>query len=177
VTAHGAIAARACLAAGGIDLGPEPARLWWRTRFDTSGLVRANSQDGGFADAIEVAACWAELPAVYAAMMDLAECHGAHAYAHVSHVYPAGGGLYVIFSAQAEDDEAAIAQYQRLVDDLLLACHEAGGSISHHHGIGRGKAGMLPLEHGETGTTVLRAVKQALDPQGIMNPGVLGLGG
>jgi alkyldihydroxyacetonephosphate synthase len=110
-------------------------------------------------------------------MMRVAERHGAHAYAHVSHVYPSGGGLYVIFSAQANDDDAAVDAYQRLVDDLLLACHETGGSISHHHGIGRGKAHLLSLEHGATGTTLLRAIKLAVDPRSIMNPGTLGLGG
>jgi alkyldihydroxyacetonephosphate synthase len=177
VAANSEVADRACLAAGGTDLGPEPALLWWRTRFDTSGLIRANSSEGGYADAIEVAACWNNLPAVYAAMMRVADHHGAHAYAHVSHVYPSGGGLYVIFSARADDDEIAISRYQLLVDSLLSACHEAGGSISHHHGIGQGKAGMLPAEYGESGMTVLRMVKRALDPHGIMNPGVLGLGG
>jgi alkyldihydroxyacetonephosphate synthase len=177
VAANGEVAHRACLAAGGTDLGPEPAQLWWRTRFDTSGLIRANSSEGGYADAIEVAACWNDLPAVYAAMMRVAERHGAHAYAHVSHVYPSGGGLYVISSARADDDENAISSYQRLVDTLLTACHEAGGTISHHHGIGQGKARMLPAEYGEAGMNVLRTVKRTLDPHGIMNPGVLGLGG
>ncbi len=82
----------------------------------------------------------------------------------------------MIVSGQADDDDAAMVQYQRLVDDLLVACHEAGGSISHHHGIGRSKAGMLPMEYGDAGMTVLRSIKRALDPHGIMNPGVLGLG-
>jgi alkyldihydroxyacetonephosphate synthase len=176
VEAQVALGDGACRATGGRDLGPEPARQWWQGRFDTSGLVLANSRPGGVADAIEVAAFWRELPAVYEAMMAAAR-HGAHAYAHVSHVYPSGGGLYVIFSVQASDDEAAVDRYRRLVDDLLDACLAAGGSISHHHGVGRGKATRLPGEHGETGMALLHAVKRAIDPHGIMNPGVLGLEG
>src|SRR4029078_9088129 len=112
----------------------------------------------------------------HVAMMAIAERHGAHAYAHVSHVYPSGGGLYVIVSLQNVDDAAAAVAYSPPVDDLLAACHETGGSISHHHGIGRGKAHLLPLEYGETGTSLLRAIKRAVDPDLLLNPGVLGLG-
>jgi alkyldihydroxyacetonephosphate synthase len=177
VEAQVALGDGACRATGGRDLGPEPARQWWQGRFDTSGLVLANSRDGGVADAIEVAAFWRDLPAVYEAMMATAASHQAHAYAHVSHVYPSGGGLYVIFSVQASDDEAAVDRYRRIVDDLLGACLASGGSISHHHGVGRGKAARLSGEHGETGMALLRAVKLAIDPHGIMNPGVLGLEG
>jgi alkyldihydroxyacetonephosphate synthase len=74
------------------------------------------------------------------------------------------------------DDAAAAVAYSRLVDDLLAACHETGGSISHHHGIGRGKAHLLPLEHGASGTALLRAIKRAIDPKTLLNPGALGLG-
>jgi alkyldihydroxyacetonephosphate synthase len=177
VRAQVEIGRRACRATGGTEYGEEPAHRWWQTRFDTSGLIHANSRAGGIADAIEVSAFWGDLPAVYTAMMATANRHGAHAYAHVSHVYPSGGGLYVIFSLQADDDDTAVARYLRLVEELLVACHGAGGSISHHHGIGRGKSGLLPMEHGETGMGVLRAIKHAVDPHGIMNPGALGLGG
>lgn len=176
VMAHEAIGHRSCLAAGGTSMGTGPADYWWWTRFDTSGLVLVNSREGGVADAIEVAGLWADLPGIYSAMMATAERHGVHAYAHVSHVYPSGGGIYVIISLQNADDEAAAIAYQRLVGDLLVACHEERGSISHHHGIGRGKAHLLPLEYGETGTSLLRAIKRAVDPDQLLNPGVLGLG-
>jgi alkyldihydroxyacetonephosphate synthase len=175
VAAQVALARRAAAEAGGSDLGAEPAELWWRNRFDTGGLVLANSRSGGVADAIEVAALWRDLPAVYTAMKEAAERHGAHVHAHVSHVYPAGGGLYVIFVAEAGDDEQAVDRYRRIVDDLLAACLATGGSISHHHGIGRGKAGRMAAEHGEAGLALLRTLKRDIDPSNIMNPGVLGL--
>ena len=93
--------------------------------------------------------------------------------ATVSHVYPAGGGLYVIVRAEAADDVAAVALYHALVDDLLAACLAAGGSLSHHHGVGLGRAHWMAAEHGAVGLGVLRAVKAALDPRGILNPGKL----
>jgi alkyldihydroxyacetonephosphate synthase len=177
VKANSEIGQRYCLENNGVDMGAEPALHWWKTRFNTSGMVRANSSPGLIADAIEVAALWKDLPTVYDSMMDSVSRNGAHAYAHVSHVYPAGGGLYVIFSAQTTDDETAVSAYLRIVDDILRACLASGGSISHHHGIGRGKSKLLPLELGAGGTAILRAIKHSIDPHGIMNPGVLGLGG
>jgi alkyldihydroxyacetonephosphate synthase len=55
----------------------------------------------------------------------------------------------------------------------VAACREAGGSITHHHGVGLLKAPFLADEIGATGVATLRAVKAALDPKGILNPGKL----
>jgi alkyldihydroxyacetonephosphate synthase len=136
-------------------------------------MVLANSRSGAIADAIEVSALWQDLFAVYTGMIDAARRHGAEAHAHVSHVYPAGAALYVIVSLHAGDDEAAVRAYDALVNDLLAACHAAGGSISHHHGIGLARARWMAAEHGAPGLGVLRAVKAALDPRGLLNPGKL----
>jgi alkyldihydroxyacetonephosphate synthase len=53
------------------------------------------------------------------------------------------------------------------------SCAEAGGTITHHHGVGRLKAPFLTQDLGETGADVLTRISKALDPAGIMNPGVL----
>jgi alkyldihydroxyacetonephosphate synthase len=50
---------------------------------------------------------------------------------------------------------------------------EAGGTISHHHGVGTDHAAFLPREKGEVGMGVLHALKRELDPDNIMNPGKL----
>jgi len=55
----------------------------------------------------------------------------------------------------------------------VRSCAAVGGTITHHHGVGRLKAGYLAGELGETGVDVLARIKAALDPAGIMNPGVL----
>jgi alkyldihydroxyacetonephosphate synthase len=175
VAADVAVTERAC--AAGFEGGREPVDHWWRSRFDTRGLVERNCALGGVADAIEVSAFWGDMMRVYTGMMDAAARHNVAAFAHLSHAYRSGGGLYVIVSGQAEDDEAAIGLYTSVVDDLLAACLENGGSISHHHGIGRGKARWLAVEHSDAGMALLKRIKQAFDPVGIMNPGVLGLGG
>jgi alkyldihydroxyacetonephosphate synthase len=59
------------------------------------------------------------------------------------------------------------------VDNAIAACHEAGGTLTHHHGVGRLKARFLERELGSGGLELLRRVKRALDPNGILNPGAL----
>ena len=49
----------------------------------------------------------------------------------------------------------------------------AGGGIAHHHGIGRVRRDVLAGEIGATGVALLRALKRALDPDGLLNPGIL----
>jgi alkyldihydroxyacetonephosphate synthase len=55
----------------------------------------------------------------------------------------------------------------------VRSCAAAGGTITHHHGVGRLKAAFLAAELGPGGTDVLRRIKAALDPDGVLNPGVL----
>jgi FAD/FMN-containing dehydrogenase len=78
----------------------------------------------------------------------------------------AEGNLHVNVLGPAPDDEA--------VDDAILRLVlELGGSIGAEHGIGRAKARWLPLARDATDVAVMRAIKNALDPTGLLNPGVL----
>lgn len=83
---------------------------------------------------------------------------------------------YVIFYAKTGgDDFEGEKHYIECVRRAVTASLENGGNISHHHGIGKLKAEYLEKEHGETGVEVMRKIKNALDPNGILNKGVLGL--
>ena len=66
--------------------------------------------------------------------------------------------------------------YRQAWDEVTRATLDAGGAISHHHGIGLNRARFLPGALGSA-FAVLTAVKDALDPHGILNPGKLGLTG
>jgi alkyldihydroxyacetonephosphate synthase len=55
----------------------------------------------------------------------------------------------------------------------MAAIIAAGGTITHHHAVGRDHAPWLEAEDGALGVAALRAVKDRLDPTGIMNPGAL----
>ena len=76
------------------------------------------------------------------------------------------GNLHVNVVGPADDDET--------VDDAVLQLvARMGGSISAEHGIGRAKTRWLPLSRSDTELAAMRAVKRALDPDGLLNPGVL----
>jgi FAD/FMN-containing dehydrogenase len=66
------------------------------------------------------------------------------------------------------------ANMAKAVDEMLTVAQEMGGSMEYCHGVGLRLAHLMPREHG-LGLEVMRALKGALDPQGILNPGKLGL--
>jgi alkyldihydroxyacetonephosphate synthase len=90
---------------------------------------------------------------------------------HVSHLYPTGAALYFTIAAGSSDDQ--LGTWQQVKAGINDAIVEAGGTLSHHHGVGRDHAPWLQQEIGEGGIRLLRAVKLELDPTGIMNPGAL----
>ena len=177
VTAEHAVIAAAC--ADAVDLGPGPGEHWWDHRYSVSfNLPRVLSGQllgpHGVADTIEVAALWADLPGVYAAMRAAMGEHVAVVMAHVSHCYPEGASIYWTLATDAVDDANALERYDRAWTAGMRACLDSGGSISHHHGVGQARASWLAEELG-AGHDVLRRIKDALDPAGVCNPGKLGL--
>ena len=77
------------------------------------------------------------------------------------------GNIHVIFPCA---DDAEYAAGQAINADIVRKALELGGTATGEHGVGLGKARFMPLEHG-VGLDVMRSVKQALDPNGILNPG------
>ncbi|AEH08813.1 FAD-binding oxidoreductase [Candidatus Frankia meridionalis] len=90
---------------------------------------------------------------------------------HVSHVYPTGASLYFTVVCPGRDDP--VARWRRVKAAASRAIVETGGTITHHHAVGVDHQPWLTAEIGDLGVAVLRAVKHTLDPDGILNPGVL----
>jgi alkyldihydroxyacetonephosphate synthase len=168
------ITVETALGFGAVDLGSEPAEHWEKHRFDASWLTERVAVPGGIADAIEVSHVWNRLEETYDRMVEAVRPHMQEVYGHVSHVYPQGASLYVICRALEADDDMAERAYHAAWDAAMRACLEVGATISHHHGIGLQRAPWMAAEHG-LGMDILDHVKRALDPNGIMNPGKLGL--
>jgi alkyldihydroxyacetonephosphate synthase len=126
-------------------------------------------------DTMEIAAPWSRLPALYdsvrAAITGVE--HALVASAHQSHSYPAGGCLYFTFAARPPVD-AKDECYRAMWDAGVAAVLANGGALSHHHGVGLHRSTYVEAALGG-GFGVLRALKQALDPNGILNPSKLGL--
>jgi alkyldihydroxyacetonephosphate synthase len=91
---------------------------------------------------------------------------------HVSHLYATGASLYFTVFARRDDADPA-GQWIGLKSAATDAIVAAGGTLTHHHAIGRDHAPWMAAEAGPLGVEVLRAVKERCDPAGIMNPGKL----
>ena len=179
------VVAEEAAGAGGHADDVELVARWLGHRNDTSVLATVVRQ-GVVADTIEIAAAWSALPAIYAdAVTGLRAVPGTvAASAHQSHAYGDGACLYFTFAGLPAigDDGGGGAggaggpdrYYRQAWDAVMAATLAHGGAISHHHGIGLNRAGYLREALGPA-FDVLVSVKQALDPNGILNPGKLGL--
>jgi alkyldihydroxyacetonephosphate synthase len=165
-------------AGGGLRLGRRPGEAWLRGRYAGPYLRDALLDHGAFVETLETATTWSNLPTLYAAVGDalrkalsergtppLLMCH-------VSHLYRSGASLYFTFLAR-QQPEAAIEQWHAAKSAACDAIVANGGTITHHHAIGRDHAPWMPAEVGEVAIDLIRAAKQRLDPVGIMNPGKL----
>jgi alkyldihydroxyacetonephosphate synthase len=152
---------------------------WWQHRNDAvatyasiMGPERAFGP-GVIVDTFEVAGLWSDVPRLYEGIRAALAAHAQAVLCHLSHVYPSGSSLYFTFLVSGADDQDAEPRYLAAWDDAARTCAAAGGTLTHHHGVGRLKAPFLAAELGQEGLDVLRKIKTALDPGQIMNPGVL----
>ena len=164
-------------AAGGISAGEGAAEDWLKGRFDGPYLRDSLLDAGVFCETLETATTWSNLQrlrsAVEAALKDGFADAGAKSYVmcHVSHIYPTGASLYFTVLAGIRSDPLGVWEpVKSRVNDAIIA---SGGTISHHHAVGRDHAPWLREEIGETGIRILAAIKRELDPVGVLNPGAV----
>ncbi len=161
------------------NLGRSVGRSWLRERFALPYLRDDLLDRGIMIDTLETATTWSNLLNLYAALKgaleDAITATGSKPFVmtHVSHAYRDGASLYGTFlGAQQGDPIAQWWSVKRAATEAILA---HGGALSHHHGIGRDHAEWLAREHGALGVEALRALKATLDPNGLLNSGVMNL--
>ncbi len=166
-------ALQACLGRGGTELGPAPLQHWLSRRNHVPSWEELLG-NGLVVDTIEVSATWDRIGSLYGAVTEaISSVPGILiASGHTSHAYTSGVNIYFTFVGQATEEQEQERIYTRSWAAAMEATITCGGSIAHHHGIGRVRRDYLAREVGEVGVDVLRAVKKAFDPNGIMNPGV-----
>jgi alkyldihydroxyacetonephosphate synthase len=162
-------------AAGCRDKGEDPGWAWLAHRYAVSYRMSPVFRDGAFVDTMEVAASWERLMDLYHSVRAAIGRH-AVVMAHFSHAYSDGCSIYFTFAGTANDASAAERVYDAIWRDGLEAATRVGGTISHHHGVGLLKAPYMAGEHREA-MAIFEAAKAAFDPDGIMNPGKMGLRG
>jgi alkyldihydroxyacetonephosphate synthase len=162
-----------CAGLAGAPADAAAVEQWLEHRNQVPGF-RGFLERGVVLDTIEVAATWSRVAALYHGVVaSLRGVEGLRvASAHSSHSYRSGTNLYFTFAARPE--RARMAEvYRECWRRVMEATLAAGGGIAHHHGIGRVRRAALAGELGAGGLALLRALKRALDPDGLLNPGVL----
>jgi alkyldihydroxyacetonephosphate synthase len=148
----------------------------WRDAFLAMPYLRdALLQLGILSDTFETAITWDRFPAFHAAVTGAArEALGepCRVTCRLTHAYPDGPAPYftVLAPAQRGDELAQWEAMKRAASDAILA---AGGTITHHHAVGRDHRPWYDQQRPDPFATALRAAKGALDPAGVLNPGVL----
>jgi alkyldihydroxyacetonephosphate synthase len=166
------------VAQGGLPLGKSPGEAWKKDRFRNPYLRDLLLDHGAAIDTMETAFEWSRLESGHRRVIEALErasaehAGGGIAMAHVSHSYADGACVYfvVLYPLSRSDPLAQWRCIKRAATDAIV---DAGGTLSHHHGVGTDHAPWLEQEHGALGLSALRALKAAFDPNGIMNPGKL----
>jgi alkyldihydroxyacetonephosphate synthase len=154
---------------------PAQATEHWLVERNHVPTFKSFLEGGVIVDTIEVAAPFSRIGELYeAAVAALGRIDGIwNGSAHSSHAYRSGLNLYFSFAVQPRQKAELRQAYHACWDAVMSASLNAGGTISHHHGIGRVRREWLARELGPAGLATLQRIKHALDPTGFMNPGVL----
>jgi alkyldihydroxyacetonephosphate synthase len=170
-----ALATRELRAGGAVYLGQAAGRAWERGRYQAPYLRDTLMEMGAMVETVETAHTWSRLgalrTAVATAIRRALTDQGTPGlvFCHLSHAYPDGASLYFTFIARVRHG-AELEQWEAVKRAASEAIVANGGTITHHHGVGRDHAPYMEAELGECGLDLLRAVKEQLDPTGIMNP-------
>ena len=155
-------------------LGDEPWERWLAHRFDLSAerLQAFLAPAGAYLDTIELAASWTVLPDLHTRVKSAIGVGGL-ALCHFSHAYEQGCCAYFSFAGSGGTEAEARATYGRAWEGAMTAALELGAAITHHHGVGQARSRWIADEMGGW-MRVWRAVKEGIDPEGIMNPRAVG---
>lgn len=160
-----------CKKNDGVDCGEEPVEHWFETRF----RVTETSMFPPYkivADTIEVAVMWDKAAALYHSVIESTKKVEGNLLvsAHISHFYPNGVGFYFTFGGVPGKEKSEFEFYQECWNATIKATLDAGGSISHHHGIGVNRSHFMKQEW-DGGLELMKKFKDVVDPNNILNPG------
>lgn len=156
----------------GMYLTGYPMKKWYHGRFSDPYMRDALNDYGVLIDTLECSTTWKNLHHLHQNVRNVVKARpDTICMTHASHFYAQGTNLYFIFITKMDDIEG-FRTYQRSIIDAI---ERAGGSLSHHHGVGRMMAPWMKRHLGDMQMAILKALKDCLDPNDIMNPGGLGL--
>lgn len=159
---------------GGVHQGANSGQAWAEGRFHGPYLRDSLLDVGVLAETMETVTFWSNIDHVYTSVKDALVAALGEAtlvLCHISHVYETGASLYFTVATKAAEDP--LAQWSVAKAAASAAMVHNGASITHHHAVGHDHKPWLAEEIGPVGVQMLRAVKERIDPTGVLNPGVL----
>lgn len=163
---------------GALPLGDYAVKNWMKGRYRDP-YMREDLQDYGIIiDTLETAISWEKMPNLHAQVRRVIKSRpNTICLCHISHFYENGGNLYFIFIMKPDSSELepAFAEFKEFQAKIFDAIRDYGGTMSHHHGVGKLMAPWLEEQLGKNQMDIFRALKDHFDPKNIMNPGTLGL--
>ena len=129
---------------------------------------------GVLVETLETATFWSRRDHLYTEVKSALESSlgaGTLVLCHISHVYETGCSLYfTVATGRGDHPVERWLTAKTAASDAILA---AGATITHHHAVGTDHRPWLAREIGPVGVAMLRGLKDAVDPTGVLNPGVL----
>jgi alkyldihydroxyacetonephosphate synthase len=159
------------------EAGDSGAGAWREAFFRQPYLRDALLDHAVIVDTCETAVPWSAVPAFYHSVVEAtgealeAVCGNGGVACRVTHAYPDGVALYFSFYAPGEHD-SLVSQWQQIKAAVSEAVVAGGGTISHHHAMGRDHRPWAKAEIPAVFRSAIRGAKQALDPSGMLNPGL-----
>jgi len=145
-----------------------PVKKWEHGRFNDSYLREDLMDFGIIIDTLETSVKWDNIHHVHTQCRNFVKSRpNTICMSHASHFYAQGTNLYFIFQIKENDIDVYLQFQKGLIDTI----QQSGGSLSHHHGVGKMLGPWMEKHLGKEQMNVLKALKQHFDPNNIMNPG------
>lgn len=161
-------AKKICKLSGGMYISGYPVKKWEHGRY-TDPYMREDLHDFGIViDTLETSVQWDNLHNVHKSVRKFIKTRpDTVCMTHSSHFYPQGTNLYFIFISRFKNYK----DYKKFHRGIIQSISDSGGSLSHHHGVGKMIGPWMEKHLGKNQLDVLRSLKKHFDPQNIMNPG------
>ncbi len=156
---------------GAMSLGSIAVKGWYKHRYADPYLREDLMDMKVMTDTLETSCTWDNIMQVWSGMREAVKARpNSICMVHASHAYENGANLYVIFISRIKPGDE-VDDYLNYQSAIIEAIIKNGGSLSHHHGVGKMLAPWYEDYMGKTSMGLLRAIKTHLDPNNIMNPG------
>lgn len=161
---------------GARPLGEKPVEIWFKHRNDAADEYEQYGAMGILVDTIEISSNWDNIADIYEETVERIYYEVSETIyfsGHSSHSYMNGTNIYFQMGALPKKNmKDAERVYYKIWQIVMETTLKHGGSIGHHHGVGKHRTKWIEDELG-TSYIMLEKVKDTFDPKGIMNPGAI----